>query len=136
MTDKGNESYKPSDNCYINNWYICTMFRQPLNSEFNFDSRFIVSFIFILFLLSNYTFSQGNHGLSFGGSDNDLGYSICLTPDSNYAIAGTTRSNGSGSNDLYLLILSKDGQVLQERNYGWEHPDYFRKIIQYLEALQ
>ncbi len=103
-------------------------------SEFLINRRFktgIFLLITVMLSVSGALFSQdsGNHGYSFGGPDNDLGYSICLTPDSNYAIAGTTRSKGNGSNDLYFLIISKSGELLQKKTYGWEHPDYFRKIL-------
>ncbi len=74
-------------------------------------------------------FSQGYPGETFGGSDNDVGLSICTTPEGGYAIAGSTRSMGAGSNDFYFIKLDSGGQLLIEKTYGWLHQDFFRKVI-------
>lgn len=107
------------------------MFRLIINTSLNPTRHITTSLLLLLFIFPGLAFSQNTDspGYYFGGSDNDMGYSICLTPDSNYAIAGTTRSQGVGSNDLYFLIVGKNGEILQEKTYGLEHPDYFRKIL-------
>lgn len=85
---------------------------------------------FILFSLSSIAaFSQATPGISIGGADNDVGLSICPSHDGGYAIAGSTRSFGSGSHDFYFLIIDSSGQIKINRTYGWEYQDFFRGII-------
>jgi len=73
--------------------------------------------------------SQTHSGVSFGGSGNDVGLSICQSHDGGYAIAGSTRSFGNGSNDFYFLIIDSSGQIKVNRTYGWSYQDFFRGII-------
>ena len=85
---------------------------------------------FILFSLSAITgFSQGVPGIAIGGSKNEVGLSICPSHGGGYAIAGSTRSFGSGSNDFYFLIIDSSGLIKIDRTYGWKHHDFFRDII-------
>ncbi len=46
---------------------------------------------------------------TYGGADNDYGYSIDITHDTGYIVSGGTWSFGSGNTDVYLLrLLSED----------------------------
>ncbi len=89
------------------------------------------SYLFIiLFSLSSIAlFSQVIPGITIGGIKNDIGLSICPSHDGGYAIAGSTRSFGAGSNDFYFLLFDSSGQIVVNRTYGWKHQDFFRSII-------
>ena len=48
---------------------------------------------------------------SFGGSDNEIGFSIDQTTDDGFIVTGSTQSYGAGGRDLLLLRLNADGQT-------------------------
>jgi hypothetical protein len=89
----------------------------------------ILLFLTILFFQMPPVFSQQVPGIIIGGQKNDYGYSLCLSPDGRYAIAGSTRSFAGGSSDFYFLVLDTGGQIVVEKTYGWQHHDNFRGII-------
>lgn len=84
--------------------------------------------ILITFIL-NLTMAQTNPGLTFGGQKNDVGYSLCITDDGGYLLAGNTRSYGSGSNDIFLIKLNEYYQTEWTVTYGFEHQDFVRSVI-------
>jgi len=51
---------------------------------------------------------------TYGGADNDHGYTIDITHDAGYVVAGGTWSFGAGNTDVYLLRLSSEN--IQEKN--------------------
>ncbi len=55
---------------------------------------------------------------TFGGSNDDIGYSVCLTRDSGYVISGFTSSFGAGDYDVYLIKLDKNGNTIWTKTYG------------------
>jgi hypothetical protein len=58
-----------------------------------------------------------------GGSNNDIAYSIQLTGDGGYIIAGYTESFGAGDADFYLVKLDSEGDALWTRTYGGIYSD-------------
>lgn len=68
-------------------------------------------------------------GLTFGGKNNDIGYSLSHTGDGGYLLAGSTRSFGEGSSDIYIVRLNKYGYFLWDKVYGGEHFDAVRSVI-------
>jgi len=55
---------------------------------------------------------------TFGGSGNDYGYSVQLTGDGGYIVAGYTTPMGSSHTDLLLVKVSASGDTLWSRTYG------------------
>ena len=59
----------------------------------------------------------------YGGTDSDVSYSIAATPDSGAVVSGYTSSYGSGSRNMFILKLDKDGNQDWSKTYsgsGWE----------------
>ena len=44
-----------------------------------------------------------------GGSDQEIGRSVCKTSNSQYIIIGSTNAQGAGGTDLWLILLDKEG---------------------------
>jgi hypothetical protein len=59
----------------------------------------------------------------FGGTQNDIGYSVEQTLDSGYVIIGSTLSFGAGSNDIYLIKTDANGDTSWTRTYGGSEND-------------
>jgi hypothetical protein len=55
---------------------------------------------------------------AIGGGSADRGYSVDLTSDGGYIIAGYTGSFGAGASDIYLVRTDADGDTIWTRTYG------------------
>jgi hypothetical protein len=55
---------------------------------------------------------------TFGGSGEDVGYSVKQTMDGGYVVAGTTKSYGMGSEYLWLLKTDTNGTKLWDKTFG------------------
>ena len=53
----------------------------------------------------------------------DEGTAITMTKDGGYVVAGKTNSMGKGDFDIYLLALSRRGELLWSKLYGKENKD-------------
>jgi hypothetical protein len=63
---------------------------------------------------------------TYGGSDDDVGYSVAVTSDGGYIIAGVAHSDRAGNvpSDVYLIKTDADGDTLWTRTYGGSGWDY------------
>ena len=59
----------------------------------------------------------------YGGDLEERARSIIQTSDGGYLVAGSSRSFGAGSQDIWLLKLNAQGQVEWQRCYGGEKDD-------------
>ncbi len=55
---------------------------------------------------------------TFGGSENDLAYSVQQTSDGGYILFGTTLSYGAGNYDFWLIKTDAEGNKEWERTFG------------------
>ena len=44
---------------------------------------------------------------TYGGSSNDMAYTLIQTTDGGYAVAGFTKSKGAGKNDFWVIKLDE-----------------------------
>ena len=61
---------------------------------------------------------------TYGGSDDDAGWSVAQTTDGGYIIAGWTESFGAGMEDVYLVKTDVEGDTLWTHTYGGSSTDW------------
>lgn len=67
---------------------------------------------------------------TFGGGDNDEGYSVEQTTDGGYIIAGETDSYGCGEGDAWLIKTNANGIEQWNKTYGGTASDFSRFVEQ------
>jgi len=66
---------------------------------------------------------------TFGGAKWDGAAAIAALPDGGLIVAGSTRSKGAGSTDVWLLRLDGAGQVLWDKTYGGRSNDRAYAVV-------
>jgi len=67
---------------------------------------------------------------TFGGSQNEYGYSAVQTADGGYIVCGYTMSFGAGEFDIYLIKTSATGDTLWTKTYGGSGQDFGQSVTQ------
>ena len=67
---------------------------------------------------------------TYGGANDEHGYSVQQTSDGGYVIAGGTDSHGAGGYDVYLVKTKSNGDTLWTRTYGGTGDDEGRSVRQ------
>jgi hypothetical protein len=89
-----------------------------------------IIFTALFFMISLVVFSQSNTpGITYGGSKYDGGTSLLLRDDGAYVVCGNTKSFGTGSKNMFILIIRKDGQIVSSKIYGRTHQSNLMSII-------
>lgn len=86
--------------------------------------------IFILAVVFVKAQAPRNFYTTFGGSGDDIAYSVKVTLDGNYIVAGSTSSFGMGSTDVYLVKLDSMGNTMWSKTYGGIMSEVGRSVIQ------
>ncbi|MDD5529195.1 MAG: T9SS type A sorting domain-containing protein [bacterium] len=60
---------------------------------------------------------------TFGGSEDDRGYSVLQTSDGGFIVAGITFSYGAGVRDVYVIRVNFAGDTLWTKTYGGTNDD-------------
>jgi len=67
---------------------------------------------------------------TYGGTDDDMVYSVQQTSDGGYIVAGTTWSFGAGSADLFLIKTDANGNIIWAKTYGGTYYEYASSVQQ------
>lgn len=101
--------------------------RYFIQDKFNLIYPF---FLVNLLLLANLLTGQEVPGLTFGGLQDEAGISLCKDGSGGYVLVGTTRSFGSGSNDVYIIKIDENLREEWTQTIGTSHQEFARSIFQ------
>jgi hypothetical protein len=71
---------------------------------------------------------------TFGGTEFDIGYSMALTADGGFILAGYTRSFGTDHAAVYLIKTDANGDALWTRTFGGVTEDQARSVQPTVDA--
>lgn len=67
---------------------------------------------------------------AIGGGNNETAWSVIVTSDGNYLIAGTTSSSGSGGGDAFLIKINTSGNLVWAKTYGGANFEQFNSVAE------
>jgi len=66
---------------------------------------------------------------TYGGSNEDVAFSVLVAADSGFVVCGFTRSSGAGERDVWLIRTDAAGDTLWTRTYGGAETDYGQSVV-------
>jgi len=94
----------------------------------------IMAVLSIITLTASSAYSGPYWAKSYGGSGNELAWSIQQTRDSGYIVAGQTTSYGAGYSDYWVLKLDSNGDIKWQKTYGGCMSDEAHSVRQTYEG--
>ncbi len=70
----------------------------------------------------------GGWNKTFGGTDNDVAYSVQQTSDGGFILTGYTGSYGAGSSDFWLVKTDSSGNKQWDKTFGATESDIARSV--------
>jgi hypothetical protein len=92
--------------------------------------RCVTRIIILVVFLITFTSAQEKWERIFGGSGRDQAFSVSLTPDSGYIVAGLTASYPQKCYEMYVVKTDMYGDTIWINNYGSQYNDYCWSIAQ------
>jgi hypothetical protein len=86
--------------------------------------------LWILPFITASSYSQITFERTYGGSEDDKGYSVKQTSDGGYIITGSTRSYRPGWEDVYLIKTDSLGDELWTKTFGGTSQDFGYSVMQ------
>ena len=83
-----------------------------------------------LIMVTSALVAQNLFARTYGGTGNECAYSLIVTADGGYAVAGGTTSYGAGLDDFLVIKLSSTGNLEWARSFGGTNMDVGYSIIQ------
>ncbi len=81
-------------------------------------------------LFTQYAYAQVRFAKTYGGTNDDVAYSVQQTSDGGYIVAGETWSFGTGLQDFFLIKTDASGNVQWAKTYGGTGVDWARSVKQ------
>jgi hypothetical protein len=117
----------------VNNVRSIHGFPKSADKRGDSETRYVRAVILVL-LLACFAQAQQTWIRTYGGTDEDEGWSVQQTLDSGYIIAGQTASFGAGYSDFYLIKTNAAGDTLWTMTYGGTINDWGRSVQQTLDT--
>jgi hypothetical protein len=83
-----------------------------------------------IFLIKTYANGNIQWAKTYGGTDDDVAYSVQQTSDGGYIVAGETRSFGAGYRDIFLIKTDASGNLQWAKTYGGTYWDVAYSVQQ------
>ncbi len=87
-----------------------------------------------IWLIKTNSFGKIEWNKTYGGSEDETGYSVKQTTDGGYVLVGNTESYGAGLFDAWIIKTDTFGTMEWNRTFGTKDRDWGRDVIQTLDG--